>query len=289
MCRLLTVSRATFYAWRAREVSEREKRNIELTEHIRVIHAESGRSYGAPRVHRALRTECQARGEPAPSRKRVAGLMSKAEIAGITRRRAKRPKTTQQDHRAKAAPDLVERDFTASAPNQLWVADITYVPTLSGFLFLAIIMDVFSRRIVGWSMATHLRTELVLDALNMAVKNRRPHRVIHHSDKGCQCSATAFSRRCSQTGVVPSTGTAGDCFDNAMAESFFASLECELLIPSSFRNPAEAALAVFQYIEGWYNTRRLHSALDYRSLVDFEAKNLLQPQPESSSLSMEMG
>ena len=170
------------------------------------------------------------------------------------------------------APDLVQRQFTAEAPDRLWVADITYVPTGAGFLYLAVVVDVFSRRVVGWAMESHLRTELVLQALNMALYLRRPQGVIHHSDQGIQYTAYAFGKRCSEWGVRPSMGSVGDCYDNALCESFFASLECELLDRRSFQTHAEARMAVFQYIEGWYNTHRRHSSIGYYAPIAFERR-----------------
>jgi putative transposase len=164
----------------------------------------------------------------------------------------------------------VEREFAADGPDRLWVADITYIPTWAGFLFLAVVVDAWSRRVVGWAMATHLRTELVLEALNMAVGQRQPENVIHHSDQGCQYTSIAFGKRCREAGVRPSMGSVGDCFDNALCESFFATLECELLDRRSFRTQAEARLAVFDFIEGWYNPQRRHSGLGYLSPVAFE-------------------
>ena len=168
----------------------------------------------------------------------------------------------------------MDRDFTAQGPNQLWVADITYIPTWAGFLYLAVVLDAWSRRVVGWAMATHLRTELVLDALNMALAQRRPTNVIHHSDQGCQYTSLAFGKRCELMGVRPSMGSVGDAYDNAMCESFFATLECELLERHRFPTQAAARLAVFEYIEGWYNPHRRHSALDYRSPVNYERSPL---------------
>jgi putative transposase len=178
--------------------------------------------------------------------------------------------TTVRDRTARSAPDLGERNFTATAPNRLWVADITYIPTWAGFLYLAVVLDVFSRRVVGWAMATYLRTELVLGALNMALGQRRPAGVVHHCDQGSQYTSLAFGKRCDEVGVRASMGSVGDCFDNAMCESFFATLECELLNRQSFKTQAEARMAVFDFIEGWYNPRRRHSALDYRSPIDYE-------------------
>lgn len=166
--------------------------------------------------------------------------------------------------------DLVHRNFHAEGPNQLWVADITYVPTWSGFLYVAVVLDVWSRRIVGWAMANHLRTELVLEVLEMAIHRRQPSDVIHHSDQGCQYTSYAFGRRCREAGVRPSMGSVGDCYDNAMCESFFATLETELIDRQRFKNRTEATLAVFDFIEGWYNPRRRHSALGRRSPMRFE-------------------
>jgi putative transposase len=178
--------------------------------------------------------------------------------------------TTVRDHDAQPASDLVQRHFSASGPNRLWVADISDIPTWAGFLYLAVVLDAFSRRIVGWAMATHLRTELVLKALNMALGQRRPAAVIHHSDHGCQYTSFAFGKRCAQAGVRPSMGSVGDCFDNAMCESFFATLECELLDRRSFKTQVAARMAIFEFIEGWYNPHRRHSALDYLSPIDYE-------------------
>jgi putative transposase len=166
----------------------------------------------------------------------------------------------------------VARTFTAERPDQLWVADITYIPTWTGFLYLAIVLDVCSRRIVGWAMGTSLATDLVVDALNMAIGQRRPTAVIHHSDQGCQYTSVQFGRRCREVGVRPSMGSVGDAYDNAMAESFFATLECELLDRRRFHSQAEAKLAVFDWIEGWYNPRRRHSALDRVSPLTYERR-----------------
>jgi putative transposase len=175
-----------------------------------------------------------------------------------------------RDPKARPAPDLVERNFAAERRDQLWVADITYISTAAGFLYLAVVVDAWSRRVVGWSMATHLRSELVLAALNMALDQRRPEAVIHHSDQGTQYTSVAFGQRCRAAGVRPSMGSVGDCFDNAMCESFFATLECELLDRRRFRNPVEARMAVFEFLEGWYNLHRRHSALGYLSPAEFE-------------------
>ncbi len=204
------------------------------------------------------------------SNDRLARLMRERGIYGVSRRR--KFKTTCRDRDARPAPDLVERQFAAEAPNRLWVADITYIPTWNGFLFLAVVLDVFSRRVVGWLMASHLRTELVLQALDMAIRRRRPERVIHHSDQGTQYTSIAFSLRCKESGVRPSMGSIGDCYDNAMCESFFATLECELLGRRRFKNQHHAALEVFDFIEGWYNPHRRHSALGQVSPSAFERR-----------------
>jgi putative transposase len=167
----------------------------------------------------------------------------------------------------------VERKFVATRPDQLWVADITYIPTREGFLFLSVVLDVFSRRIVGWSMAAHLKTELVINSLQMALHQRKPEDVIHHSDQGCQYTSISFGMRCREAGVRPSMGSVGDCYDNAMCESFFATLECELLQRTKFKTRADAELMIFEFIEGWYNPHRRHSSLDYYSPMQYELKN----------------
>jgi putative transposase len=187
------------------------------------------------------------------------------------------------------APDLVKRDFRAQGPNQLWVADITYVPTWAGFLYVAVVLDAWSRRVVGWAFATHLRVELVLAALEMAVRRRQPRGVIHHSDQGCQYSSVAFGNRCRQAGVRPSMGSVGDAYDNALCESFFATLECELIDRTRLRTPEEAERAVFEFIEGWYNLHRRHSALNYDSPMEYELKNLGVTQTTSPNLSTKTG
>jgi putative transposase len=185
-------------------------------------------------------------------------------------------RTTQKDPTARPHEDLVERNFTALGPDQLWVSDITFVPTWAGFLYLAVVLDAWSRKIVGWAMANHLRTELVLDALDMALYQRRPEGVIHHSDQGSQYTSVAFGTRCREAGVRPSMGSRGDAYDNAMCESFFATLECELLDRRRFKTQAEAKMAAFQFIEGWYNPHRRHSGIDYLSPINYERRHLPQ-------------
>jgi putative transposase len=282
MCRLLDVSTSGYYEWRNREPSARAQEDAALTEMISEIHTMSMGAYGAPMIH----AELADRGVHV-GRKRVARLMKAAGLQGITRR--KTTWTTRRGVDSRPPPDLVERDFTADGPNKLWVADITYIPTWAGFLFLAVVLDVWSRRVVGWSMANHLRTELIMDAFNMAVEQRRPGDVIHHSDQGCQYTSIAFGKRCQELGVRPSMGSVGDCSDNALCESFFASVECELIDRSTFRSRSEARLAVFRWIEAWYNPLRRHSGIGRMSPVNFERRNLFNPTSESVNLSGKAG
>lgn len=278
MCRVLGVSTSGYYAWQHRAPSARAQRDAELTMTIHTIHLESRGTYGAPRVHIELAAQGIRVG-----RKRVARLMRAAGVQGVSPR--KWVTTTTRDPEAQPAPDLVQRNFTVDGPDRLWVADITYVPTGTGFLYLAVVLDAWSRRVIGWAMATHLRTELVLAALDMALAQRRPHGVIHHSDHGCQYTAVAYGQRCLAFGVRPSMGSVGDAYDNALCESFFATLECELLDREHFRTPAEARRALFDYIEGWYNSQRRHSALGYASPLRYErihaAAALRGPAPEN--------
>jgi putative transposase len=267
LCRVLKVSPSGFYAWRDRPPSARSIADAVMTEQIRSIHVESDRTYGMPKVRAELIDQGVC-----ISRKRVAKLMRRAAIRGISRRRGF-VVTTERNIRQRPAPDLVKRKFEADAPNRLWVADMTYVPSWAGFLYLAIVLDVWSRRVIGWSMGEQMTTDLVLAALNMALEQRKPTDVIHHSDQGSQYTSLAFGGRCQAMGVRPSMGTVGDAYDNAMAESFFANLECELINRRSFKSKAEARMAIFTWIEGWYNPRRRHSALDYLSPANFERKH----------------
>jgi putative transposase len=266
LCRTLGVSTSGYYAWLDREPSTRMKADLMLGDRIEAIHRQSRLTYGRPRI----KAELQAEGLRL-SNDRIARLMRERQLHGASRRKGFR--TTVRDRDARPAPDLVERRFTAETPDQLWVADITYVPTWSGFLFLAVVLDAYSRRIVGWAMSGSLRTQVVLDALDMAIYRRRPEGVIHHSDQGTQYTSIAFGLRCKEAGVRPSMGSVGDCYDNAMCESFFATLECELLDRSRFRSHREAGLAIFDFIEGWYNPHRRHSALGYRSPAAFERES----------------
>ena len=266
MCRLLEVSTSGYYAWLKRPVSPRSREDAILTDRIRWIYLRSRSTYGAPRVYEELKDEGVRVG-----RKRVARLMRTAGMQGVSRR--KRVLTTIRKPGARPAPDLVKRDFTADRPDQLWVADITYIRTWAGFLYLAVVMDAFSRRIIGWSMANHLRAELVIDALQMAIRQRRPEGVVHHSDQGSQYTSLAFGKRCREANVRPSMGSIGDCYDNALCESFFATLECELLDRYKFRSRDQAGRAVFEFIEGWYNPHRRHSSIGYASPVRYEMEH----------------
>ena len=227
MCRVLEVSASGYYAWRRRMISVRKQEDEKLQQRIRTIHDRSRQTYGAPRIHAELQEQGTRVG-----RKRVARLMNESGLAGVSRRKS--TVTTRRDRSARPAPDLVDRQFVADQPNALWVADITYVPTWVGFLYLAVVLEVWSRKIVGWAMASHLRTSLVTAALDMAITQRSPAGVIHHSDQGCQYTSIEFGKRCRQAGIRPSMGSVGDCYDNAMCESFFATLECELIDRSTF-------------------------------------------------------
>jgi putative transposase len=267
MCRVLGVSPSGYYAWRHRPLSARAIRDVGVSAEIQRAHQLSDGTYGVPRIH----AELAARGVHV-GRHRVARLMRALRIQGVSRRKS--VVTTQRSATGRPAPDLVERQFTVTGRDQLWVADITYVPTWSGFLYLAVVLDAWSRRVVGWAMETHLRTGLVLAALNMAVAQRQPTNVIHHSDQGCQYTSLAFGSRCREAGIRPSMGSVGDAYDNALCESFFATLECELLDRRRFAMPAAARLAVFDFIEGWYNPRRRHSSLEYLSPAAYEAREL---------------
>jgi putative transposase len=266
LCAALGVSPSGYYAWRSRGPSARERSDAELAAEIRRSHTRSRGTYGVPRVHADL-----AEAGFHVSRKRVARLMGTDHLAGVHRRRFVR--TTIRDEDAAPFPDLVNRDFTAAGPDRLWVADITELPTRSASCYLASIVDAWSRRVVGWSMATHMRTELVTAALDAAIVHRRPGtNLIHHSDHGSQYTSLAFGRRLRESGIAASMGSVGDCYDNAMAESFFATLETELIDRSEWASPAEARAAVFDYIEVFYNRIRRHTSLGKLSPEQFEER-----------------
>jgi putative transposase len=266
LCRALGVSRSGYYAWRQRLPCARAQADQALGIQIRAIHANSRTTYGAPRIHAELRARGMRCG-----RKRVARLLRIAGLHGCHRRKG--TITTRRSAENVPADDRVQRDFTAITPNRLWVADITYIPTWMGFVYLAVVLDVFSRRIVGWAMADHLRAALVVDALEMAIARRRPQAgVIHHSDHGSQYTSLAFGQRLHDAGILASRGSRGDCYDNALMESFFATLECELLDGRAFPTHRAARTALFEFIEGFYNTERRHSALGYCSPMEYERR-----------------
>jgi putative transposase len=268
LCRLLGVSRSGYYAWRRRPPSERARFDAVLSEKIETIHRNSRATYGAPRVHaelRAIGIRC--------SRKRVARLMRRAKLRGCLRGR--RMRTTHRVALQQAAADLVERNFASEEPDRLWVADITYVRSKEGFVYLAFILDACSRKVVGWSMATHLRTEIVVDALQMAIARRKPSPgLVHHSDRGVQYTSLFFGKRLEDEGFLPSMGRVGSAYDNALAEAFVATLKTELLYRSSLPTREVVKTAIFEYIEGFYNSRRRHSALGYLSPAEFEEVKL---------------
>jgi putative transposase len=271
MCRALKVSKSGFYGWRGRAPSARDQADALLSEKIALIHRDSRETYGAPRIHFELRTlgvRC--------SRKRVSRLMRKAGLLGCGGHRRKvRTTLRSQIERTPPAPDLVKRNFTPEAPDRLWVADITYVRTWEGWLYLSFVLDTYSRRVVGWSMTNHLKTELVLDAVNMAIYNRRPAPgLIHHSDRGSQYTSVEFGSRLKEAGLLPSMGSVADAYDNSMAESFVSILKRELIDRYSWPNRQMARTAIFEYIEGFYNLRRRHSALGNLSPSEYEEARL---------------
>jgi putative transposase len=276
LCQTLGVSRSGFHAWERRAPCQRALSDAWLIERIRQIHERARGVYGSPRVHAELRHQGVRVG-----RKRVERLMRQAQISGLVRRR--RGRTTIRVPGVRTAPDLVERDFRPAGPDRLWVADITYLRTWEGWLYLAAVMDCYSRRIVGWALDSHLRAELVVDALNMAIARRRPGAgLIHHSDQGSQYVALVFAQRCRDAGIEVSMGSRGDAFDNAVAESFFSSLKKELVHRQSWPTKADARSAVFDYIEAFYNPVRLHSTLGMLSPARFEATTPIKIKEETT-------
>jgi putative transposase len=267
MCCVLAVSRAGFYAWLGRKPSARARQDEELTHRIREIHKENRGVYGSPRIHAELRLIDGVH----VARKRVERLMRQANISGLMPR--KKGRTTIRVPGVRVCEDLVDRNFLAAAPNRLWVADITYLRTWEGWLYLAAVQDAFSRKIVGWSMADHMRTELVTDALGMALQRRSPGPgLIHHSDQGGQYVSLTFGQKARAAGVAQSMGSRGDCFDNAVAESFFATLKKELIHRRAWPTKAELRGEVFEYIEVFYNRRRRHTRLGQLSPSEYERK-----------------
>jgi putative transposase len=281
MCRVLGVNRTSFHDWERRAPSDRALSDAWLIEKVKQIHAASDGTYGARRVHAELRLEHGIR----VGRKRVERLMGDAGISGLVPR--KRRRTTVRLPGVRVAPDLVERDFRPEGPNQTWSADITYISTWEGFLYLAHVQDLFSRLVVRWSMADHLRAELVVDALEMGLHRRRPERgLIHHSDHGCQFTAVLFSKRCAKAGIEISMGSVGDCNDNAVCETFHATLKKEKIYRRSWPTRAAARAAIFEYIEGWYNPRRRHSTLAYLSPAQFERQHAELEAPIQANASV---
>ena len=268
LCRVVGVTRQGFYAWKRRAPSARELADRKLSERIRQIYTESEEIYGAPRIH----SELTLGDGIAVGKKRVARLMRQLGIRGADGRRGG-PRTTVRDPKRASAPDLVDRDFARAQPNRLWVCDLKYIQTGQGFLFLAAVQDVFSRRIIGWSMRDDLKSDLVLDALGMAVSARgggNTAGVVAHSDHGSQYTSLVYGAYAKQSGIDLSMGSIGDPWDNALAESFFASLEKELLRRERFQTREQARLRVFWYIECFYNPRRRHSSLGMLSPIDYE-------------------
>jgi putative transposase len=268
-CRVMKVSTSGFYAWQAQPCSDRDWDDAILTNTIVDIHRMSRRSYGSPRVHAELRlglgTRC--------SRKRVERLMRQANLQGIHRRR--RGGCTRRDPAAEPSDDLVGRAFDPTEADRLWVMDVTEHPTGDGKVYLAVVLDAFSRRVVGWSIADHIRSELVVDAIQMAIWRRQPPegQTVAHSDHGSQYTSWAFGRRLRSAGLLASMGSVGDCFDNSVAESFFGTLQLELLDEHRWANRQQLALAIFDWIEAWYNPRRRHSYCGMLSPTDYETAN----------------
>ena len=267
ICRVLKVSRSGFYAWRRRPASARARRQQELLEKIRLAHQENQELYGSPRVHRALLIDGQV-----VSRNTVAKLMRQAKIRAKSRRRFV-PRTTDSRHQKPVADNKLNRDFGAGSINRKWLADITYIPTAEGWLYLSAVLDCFSRKIVGWSMADHLETDLAADALKMALLQRQPRgqELLHHSDRGVQYASEDYQHLLSEHGIEVSMSGRGDCYDNAMMESFWATLKSELVHQRRYATREQARQSIFEYIEICYNRKRLHSSLGYTTPESFEA------------------
>ena len=276
-CEALRLSTSGYYDWLDRAPSARDQANATLLQNIRRAHQISDQTYGMPRIRAELAdTGITAR------RKRITRLMRANQLQGVSRR-CNWCVTTERNQRLRPAPDLVERKFVTSDVNQLWVADMTYVPTWQGFLYLAVVTDVFSRKVVGWAFGVQMTCDLVIAALDMALFTRKPQSVIHHSDQGSQYISIAFGNRCKEMNVRPSMGTVGDAYDNAMAESFFATLECELIARRKWETKTKARLEIFTWIETWYNPHRRHSGLGQMSPINFEKLQQQRKQTTSKS------
>ena len=264
ICKTLRVSHSGHHDWLERSACAQAQANAVLLEQIRHAHLASDATYGVPRIQAELADQGIKAGH-----NRIAAIMRAHGLRGVSRRR-RWCVTTKRDKEQRPAPDLVQREFTATGINQLWVADMTYIPTWAGFVYLAVVLDVYSRKVVGWAFGQQQTAGLVIAALNMALITRKPQGVIHHSDQGSQYTSLDFGKRCKEMGVRPSMGSVGDAYDNAMAESFFASLECELIDRRSWKSFAQARMAIFTWIEGWYNPRRRHSGIGQKSPISFE-------------------
>jgi len=266
MCRVLGVGRSGYYAWCSRSASQRLQEDEVLLVKIQKEHQISRGTYGSPRIHAAL----QKQGVKC-SKKRVARLMRLHKLTG-RKRQKRRPVTTQCDPSAMPAPNLLNQEFYASAPDQKWVSDITYIETTEGWLYLASILDLFSRKVVGWAMADHMEVSLVEDALKMALQQRQPEAgLLHHSDQGRQYTSVAYQNRLANARCQVSMSRTGNCYDNAAMESFFGTLKTECAT-QPFATRAQARTAIFEFIEAWYNRQRLHSSLDYLSPMEFDQK-----------------
>ena len=264
LCRTLKVSTSGFYAWCKRGRSDRAKKDAALKVQILAAHAASDKTYGSPRIHEDLKTAGETVG-----RKRVARLMQDEGIEGQRKRRFR--VTTDSRHSHPVAANKLNRDFTVSAPNKVWVSDITYIWTREGWMYLAAILDLFSRRVVGWSIEPYVDRTLALDALGMALRTRRPEPgLLHHSDRGVQYASGDYQKLLAEHGIDCSMSRKGDCWDNAVAESFFSTLKAELVHRTDYLTRSQARASVFQYIEAFYNPRRRHSALGYVSPVQHE-------------------
>ena len=265
MCRVLAVSTSGYYDWRGRAESRRQKEHRRLVVEIKAIHKESRQSYGSPRIHDELKDRGRRCG-----RKRVARLM---RLHGLRAKQTRRFKaTTDSKHTLPVAENVLSRQFTVSAPDVAWSADITYIPTRQGWLYLAVVIDLFSRRVVGWSMHKRLKRRLVLDALKMALRGRSPGPgLIHHSDRGSQYASGDYQALLAAQQMVCSMSRRGNCWDNAPVESFFSTLKRELVHHRRYQTRAEARADIFEYIEVWYNRRRRHSSLGYQSPAQYEA------------------
>jgi len=269
LCDVLGVSRSGYYAWRDRPAGAAARRRAELAAQVKAAHADGRGAYGSPRVH----AELKARGV-ACCENTVAKVMREQGIRSIATRRFRVPRTTDAAHAHPVAPNLLDRDFAAAAPDAKWAADITYVPTGEGWLYLAAVIDLCTRRVVGWAMADHLRATLCTDALAMALARRDPPPdagLVHHSDRGCQYACGDYRRLLAGHGIACSMSRSGDCYDNAAMESFWSTLKRELVHHADYRTRAEATAAIFEWVECWYNRKRRHSALGYVSPAEFEA------------------